>query len=188
MSQVLDDDADGARETFNELESRYPILLTRDLGQARAWLRRQSRGSERYGLVASAGGYRLRPEGIHVKAKIDPANWFLNARSDVRSSCYLEEVATQFDIQGLELDWAGLCWDADLRWVDGGWQCHAFKGTRWQTVRDDTKRLYLLNAYRVLLTRARQGLVIFVPRGDRNDLTRPPEFYDGTFEFIVSVR
>jgi len=84
--------------------------------------------------------------GIHVKSKIDPVSWFLNDQFDVRSSYYLEEVATQFDIQGLELDWAGVCWDADLRWEDGTWQFHAFKGTKWQHARDRTKQLYLLNA------------------------------------------
>ena len=113
-----------------------------------------------------------------------PSSWFLNDREDVRSSYYLEEVATQFDIQGLELDWAGVCWDGDLRWGRDEWQFHAFKGTKWQQVRDETKRLYLLNAYRVLLTRARQGMVIFVPQGDPRDATRPPEYYEGTFEFL----
>jgi hypothetical protein len=184
VSQVLDGDASGAKQTLNLLKARYPIVLTRDLKMSRAWLRQQARGSERFGLVASSGGYRLRPEGIHVKSKIEPANWFLNDRMDVRSSYYLEEVATQFDIQGLELDWAGVCWDADLRWVGENWSYHAFKGTKWQKVRDETKRLYVLNAYRVLLTRARQGMVIFIPRGEAADSTRPPEYYDGTYEFL----
>ena len=184
VSLVLDGDAAGAQDQHEKLKDRYPIFLTRDLAEARAWLRSKARGTERFGLVASSGGYRLRPEGLHVKAKIDPANWFLNDRFDVRSSYYLEEVATQFDIQGLELDWAGICWDADLRRVDGAWSYNAFKGTRWQQVRDETKRLYLLNAYRVLLTRARQGMVIFVPRGDPADATRPPCFYDETFAFL----
>ena len=146
-------------------------------------VRGNARGSERYGLVASAGAYRLRPEGIHVKSKIDPANWFLNDKFDVRSCYYLEEVATQFDVQGLELDWTAVCWDGDLRWMEREWQFHAFKGTKWQRVRDETNQLYLINAYRVLLTRARQGMVIFVPRGDETDPTRPPHFYDGTFQF-----
>ncbi len=185
VSLVLNGDAVGARDQLERLRDRYPISLTRDLAEARDWLRDKARGTERFGLVASSGGHRLRPEGLHVKAKIDPANWFLNDRFDVRSSYYLEEVATQFDIQGLELDWAGVCWDADFRRVDGAWSYNAFKGTRWQQVRDETKRLYLLNAYRVLLTRARQGMAIFVPRGDPADVTRPPWHYDETFAFLM---
>ncbi len=185
VSLVLNGDAVGARNQLERLRGRYPISLTRDLAEARDWLRDKARGTERFGLVASSGGHRLRPEGLHVKAKIDSANWFLNDRFDVRSSYYLEEVATQFDIQGLELDWAGVCWDADLRRVDGAWSYNAFKGTRWQQVRDETKQLYLLNAYRVLLTRARQGMAIFVPRGDPADATRPPWHYDETFAFLV---
>lgn len=179
MSQVLDGSAEEAKDILSRLVERYPIVLTRDINVARKWLRDRARGSERYGLIASSGAYRLRPEGIQVKAKIDPASWFLNDRFDVRSSYYLEEVATQFDVQGLELDWAGVCWDADLRWTADDWSFHSFKGTRWQNVNDETKRLYLLNAYRVLLTRARQGMVIFVPQGSPSDKTRLPEFYDG---------
>ncbi len=184
VSQVLEGDAAGARETLEELQDRYPIVLTRDLAEARSWLLGQARGSERYGLVASSGAYRLRPEGIHVKSKIDPVSWFLNDRFDVRTSYYMEEVATQFDIQGLELDWTGVCWGADLRYLEDGWHFHAFKGTKWQQVRNETKRLYLLNAYRVLLTRARQGMVIFVPNGDEADPTRPPQYYDGIYDYL----
>ncbi|WP_272011153.1 DUF2075 domain-containing protein [Roseovarius sp. ZX-A-9] len=185
VGQVLDGDAPGARDSLAAIGNRYPIVVSRDLARVRDWLRNKARGSERFGLVASSGGYRLRPAGIHVKAKIEPATWFLNDRFDVRSSYYLEEVATQFDIQGLELDWTGVCWDADLRWIDNIWQFHAFKGTKWQQVRDETKRLYLLNAYRVLLTRARQGMAIFVPEGNQDDPTRPSAFYDGTYEFLL---
>ncbi len=188
VSQVLDGDARAAFGTFAQLQDRYPIFTTRDLDRARDWLRTKARGSERYGFIASSGAYRLRPEGLHVKAKIDPATWFLNDREDVRSSFYLEEVATQFDVQGLELDWAGVCWDADLRWAAEGWKYFNFKGTKWQQVRDATKQLYLLNAYRVLLTRARQGLVIFVPSGDARDVTRSPEFYDRTAGVSCELR
>jgi len=129
---------------------------------------------------------RLKPEGLHVKSKIDAANWFLNSSDDVRSSFALEDVASEFDIQGLELDWVGVCWDANFRYVGDGWSLHAFTGTKWKSVRDSYKRLYLANTYRVLLTRARQGMVIFVPHGDENDPTRLPEFYDGTYEFLCS--
>jgi hypothetical protein len=184
VSSLLDGEARGARASLQQLINRYPIVLTRDLALARAWLRSRARGTERYGLVASSRALRLRPEGIHVKSKIDPASWFLNGRFDIRSSYYLEEVATEFDIQGLELDWAGVCWDANLRWAKGGWQFHDLEGSKWQQVRDGRKRLYLLNAYRVLLTRARQGFVLFIPRGDEADPTRPPPFYDGTYDYL----
>ena len=185
ISHLLNGDAEAARATYGRLEN-YPILLTRDLAAAKAWLRETARGSERYGLVASSGAHRLRPEGIHIKAAIDPANWFLNDRSDVRSSFYLEEVASEFDVQGLELDFTGVCWDADWRYMDGQWQAWNFKGTKWQKINDGFRRLYLKNAYRVLLTRARQGMVIFVPQGDDADHTRPKGFYDETYAFLES--
>jgi hypothetical protein len=159
-------------------------VLTRDLDRTRTWLRRHARGSERFGLIASSGALRLKPEGINVKVELDPIAWFLNGKSDVRSSYYLEEVATEFHIQGLELDWAGICWDADFRRNGNEWVSRAFKGTLWQDVHDSSRRMYLANAYRVLLTRARQGMVIFVPKGDESDRTRPPNFYNETFEFL----
>ena len=185
VSAVLDNDARQVRSVLSDLVARYPIWDSRDLDKAKAWLRTVARGSERYGLVASSGAYRLRAEGIHEKASADPASWFLNDRFDVRSSFYMEDVATEFDIQGLELDWVGVCWDADLRYHSGGWHFHAFRGSRWNDVRAEARRVYLLNAYRVLLTRARQGMVIFVPRGDETDHTRPPAFYDGTYQFLL---
>src|SRR5262245_13114777 len=123
-----------ACRVYSEIAERYPIWLTRELVQARDWLKSQARRSERFGLLASSGGYRLRPEGLHVKAKIDAPTWFLNDRNDVRSAFYCEEVATEFDVQGLELDWAGICWDADFRYLSGHWASHSFRGTRWQKV------------------------------------------------------
>ncbi|RMF16712.1 MAG: DUF2075 domain-containing protein [Alphaproteobacteria bacterium] len=184
IGHVVDNRLEAARKAYREIEDRFPIWLTRDLSVARAWLRSVARGSERFGLVASSGGYRLRPEGLHVKAKIDPATWFLNDRFDVRSSYYLEEVATEFDIQGLELDWVGVCWDADFRHNGSDWQFFNFRGTTWQRVNQEERQLYLRNAYRVLLTRARQGMVIFVPEGDASDPTRPPSYYDATYAFL----
>ncbi|WP_443748543.1 DUF2075 domain-containing protein [Asticcacaulis solisilvae] len=181
-SHVLGGDRQAAHAAADKLD-KYPLMLTRDLAAARDWLKSKARGTERYGLVASSGAHRLRPEGLHIKAAIDPANWFLNDRSDVRSSFALEEAASEFDIQGLELDWTGVCWDADLRY-DGGWRMYNFKGTRWQSINDDWRKLYLKNAYRVILTRARQGIVVFVPKGDETDATRPPHFYDGTYEYL----
>jgi hypothetical protein len=162
----------------------YPIVLTRDIHELRSWLRKQARGSERYGLVASSNALRLKPVGIHVRANIDPTVWFLAGSNDVRSCFALEDVATEFDIQGLELDWVGMCWDANLRRENGGWSYWNFRGTRWEKVRDTLRVSFLLNAYRVLLTRARQGMIIFVPNGSDIDETRAPEFYDRTFSFL----
>jgi len=183
VGAVIDGDAAAAREIHESLGG-YRLALTRDVQQARDWVRTQARGSERAGLVASSGALRLRPEGIHIKAGIDPAAWFLNGKDDIRSSYYLEDVATEFDIQGLELDWTAVCWDADFRRLSGGWGHFDFVGTKWQNVKDHFRQVYLANAYRVLLTRARQGMVIFVPKGEVSDATRPPEFYDRTFEFL----
>ncbi len=184
VGHVVEGRADEARNAYGTIADRYPIWLTRDLNQARQWLRETARGSERYGLVASSGAYRLRPEGLHVKAAIDAPTWFLNDRDDVRSSYYLEEVATEFDVQGLELDWTCVCWDADFRYEDGVWGSYRFRGTAWQKVLQAERRSYLKNAYRVMLTRARQGMIVFVPKGDVVDPTRPPVFYDETFLFL----
>jgi Uncharacterized conserved protein (DUF2075) len=184
VGHVVENRAAEARRVYGEISDRYPIWLTRDLDQVRRWLKYQARGSERYGLLASSGAYRLRAEGLHVKAKIDAPTWFLNDRSDVRSSFYCEEVGTEFDVQGLELDWAGVCWDADFRYGNGIWNSWRFHGTRWQQVNTAEGRLYLKNAYRVILTRARQGMIIYVPKGAEEDPTRPPAYYDQTYEFL----
>lgn len=186
VGHVIDNQPDAARSTYRSIEATYPIYITCDLSVTRAWLRNRARGTERFGLVASSGALRLRPEGIHIKAQLEPPNWFLNQSTDVRSSCYLEDVASEFAVQGLELDWVGVCWDADFHHKNGRWICQSFKGTKWQSVNDESKRLYLKNAYRVILTRARQGMVLFIPKGNALDGTRPPSFYDGTFEYLRS--
>jgi hypothetical protein len=186
VAAVLEGNASTAREMVASVSERYPIHVTRDLSKARQWLRTKARGSERFGLLASSGAHRLRAEGIYVKAAVDPPTWFLNDHTDVRSSYYLEEVATEFDVQGLELDWTCTCWDADLRHDGSRWTHHSFRGTNWQKVSAETRQSYLINAYRVLLTRARQGLVIFVPRGNPNDPTRPPDYYGDTFAYLLA--
>ena len=186
VAELLDGSTQNARSMYLSLSDRYPITVTRDLGAAKSWLHSNARGSERTGLVASAGALRLRAEGIFIKSEIDPASWFLNNKDDVRSSFFLEDVATQFDVQGLELDWVGVCWDADLRREENKWSSYSFRGTKWQKVASEERKTYLLNAYRVLLTRARQGMVIFVPQGDKSDHTRPPDYYDGVYEFLRS--
>ncbi len=186
VGYIVDNEPENARATFEEIRATYPIYLTRDLDAARAWLRSQARGTERFGLVASSGAQRLRPEGIHIKANLEPVNWFLNDSADVRSSYYLEDVASEFAVQGLELDWVGACWDGDFHHDRGNWVFQNFEGTTWKSVNDESRRLYLKNAYRVILTRARQGMILFIPKGDLSDHTRPPSFYDGTFEFLSS--
>ena len=183
---IVDNEPDKARRIYSAIADKYPIFLTRSLDEARSWLRNKARGSERYGLTASSGANRLRPDGIWVKAKIDPPIWFLNHKTDVRSSFYLEEAASEFDVQGLELDWTCVCWDADFRYVDNQWSYFNFRGTKWQRVSAPERRLHLKNAYRVLLTRARQGLAIFVPQGDPIDPTRDPKMYDDIYNYLQS--
>jgi len=184
IAAILDNDAKKATSLYTKIQYRYPIAMTRDLETARKWLRSKARGNERFGFMASSGAHRLRPEGLNVRAGIDAVHWFLNGPDDVRSAYYLEEVATEFDVQGLEVDWAGICWDADLRYNAGKWNKLAFRGTKWQNVNQEDRKTYLINAYRVILTRSRQGQVIYVPRGDANDLTRLPSFYDQTAKFL----
>ena len=185
VGAIIDGDAARARSLWEKL-NHYPMVLTRDLEAARTWLRQHTRGNERIGLVASSNAMRLKPVGIHVKAKIEPQVWFLAAKDDVRSSCALEDVATEFDIQGLELDWVGMCWDANFRRDGNTWRPLSFRGSRWQRINDAVNAAYLANAYRVLLTRARQGMAIFVPEGSDLDHTREPEFYDQTYAFLAS--
>jgi hypothetical protein len=187
IKAILDLDVERAQMLLKAVTPNYPIVVTRNLATARRWLKKQARGTERYGFVASSGGIRLRPIGIDVKSSIEVANWFLNDKDDVRSSYSLEQVATEFDIQGLELDWTAVAWDADLRLRDGEWEYRDFSGTSWQKIKTEERKMYLKNAYRVLLTRARQGMVIFVPHGDAMDKTRLPEFYDETFAYLRMI-
>ncbi|WP_216846876.1 DNA/RNA helicase domain-containing protein [Halodesulfovibrio sp. MK-HDV] len=184
IGSVLNLDKPKATELFSTVQKTYPIVLTKNLQQAKEWLRTQARGGEQYGITAYSGALRLKPEGIHIKSKIDPKNWFLNESSDVRSSMFLEDVATEFDIQGLELDWTCVVWDPSLRIAHEEWEFKTFRGTKWQNINDAVRRRYLLNAYRVLLTRARQGMVICIPHGDQQDQTRLPEFYTPIYELF----
>jgi len=129
----------------------------------------------------------LKPHAIDVRSPMDPIHWFLDGKEDVRSSYYLEDVATEFSIQGLELDWCCVTWDADLRYTSNGWDHYSFVGSKWQRIHKPDRKLYLKNAYRVLLTRARQGMVIVIPPGSKEDPTRNPSFYDPTFEYLKSI-
>jgi len=187
VKAILDCNLDTAQDLYIQVANRYPIYLTRNLPQARSWVRQCARGGERFGLLASSGAARLRPDGIFVNSDIEVEHWFLDNRQDVRSSYALEGIATEFDIQGLELDWTVVAWDADLRYRDGFWDYKSFKGSKWQTVVDATRQLYLKNSYRVLLTRARQGMIIFIPLGDETDATRPPSYYNSTFEYLRKI-
>lgn len=188
VKSVLDCEIAVAKEQFSLLRDRFPIVITRDLLRAKDWIRSKARGSERFGLVASSGAERLRPHAVDVRIEINPIHWFLNGPADVRSSFYMEDPATEFQVQGLELDWVCMTWDADLRLSPSqNWNYHSFRGDKWTNVHKLETRQYLLNAYRVLLTRARQGMAIFVPPGDESDHTRKPAYYDHTFEFLKEV-
>jgi hypothetical protein len=187
VKRILDLDRAGAKEALQDVRARYPIVLCRSVARAKKWLRQQARGSERYGFVVSSQAQRLRPHAIHVKAPIDPVHWFLHDKDDVRSSYYLEDVATEFHVQGLELDWTAVVWDGDFRVAGDAWEHFSFVGTRWQRIHAPDRRSFQKNAYRVLLTRARQGMVIVVPEGEEGDATRLPAFYDETFSYLRDV-
>ena len=187
VKALLDVETEEAKSLYEKFKEKYPIVITRDLNKAKAWVKKQSRGTTRYGLLASSGALRLKTEGIFVKSDASVENWFLNGKDDVRSSYALEDVVTEFDIQGLELDYSVVAWDADFRFVDGVWTYNNFVGNRWNNVSSEEKRLYLKNAYRVLLTRARQGMVIFVPSGSDEDQTRKREWYDGIYNYLKNV-
>ncbi|MGY1530215.1 DUF2075 domain-containing protein [Luteimonas sp. A649] len=187
VNRLLDLDVEGASGMLAEVTERFPILLTRDLGLAKIWVRARARGTERYGMVVSSQAQRLKPHAIDVRVPIDPVHWFLAGKDDTRSSYYLEDVATEFQVQGLELDWSCVVWDGDLRYLGDRWGYFGFVGDSWKRVLKDDRRRYLLNAYRVLLTRARQGTVIVVPRGDAHDPTRTHDVYDHTYELLRRV-
>lgn len=187
VKAVLDCERGKASEILAKMSKRYPIALTRDLNRAKQWIRDHARGTERYGLVASSGALRLKPQAIDVRVNVNPVHYFLNGPEDTRSSFYIEDAATEFQVQGLELDWACVTWDADLRFAGGAWDYRSFRGTKWVNVGVAARQQYLLNAYRVLLTRARQGMVICVPEGEERDPTRSAVYYDATFEYLADI-
>lgn len=187
VKDVLDVNPDNAKSLLTQFKNDYPIYITRDISKAKTWADSQAKGSQRYGMIASSGAKRLRTYGIWVQNKVDAPTWFLNGKDDVRSSYFLEETATEFDIQGLELDWSVLCWDANLRFNNGKFEYYNFVGSKWQNINKPENVLYLKNAYRVLMTRARQGFVIFVPEGDSNDVTRQPEYYAGIYQYLKGI-
>ena len=183
---LLDRNIEEARETYQTL-NKFPIVLTRSLDKAKRWLKEHARGTERYGMIVSSQAERLKPLAIDVRFKPDVIHWFLDDANDVRSSYYLEDVATEFDVQGLELDWSCVVWDGDFRYTSNGWSHHSFCGDKWQNINKPERKAFQKNAYRVLLTRARQGMVIVVPEGNLEDPTRKPELYDPTYEYLKSI-
>lgn len=194
---------ESASQLYNEIKGRYPIVLTRDMAKAKKWLHDKVRGTERTGVLVTKESARFKPLAIHILPSGDEnaVHWFLDDKTDVRSSNYLEDAATEIQVQGLELDYTCLLWDADMRYENGDWHFYRFNGqTKWveQSGNTESKQelmKYMLNAYRVLLTRARSGMVICVPTGNPNktisgfweDNTRLPEFYDGTYQYLKSL-
>ena len=187
IKQLLDLDTEAASDTLKHISDKYPIVITRDVETSKKWLKEKARGTERYGIVVSSQAYRLKPMAIDVRVETDPVHWFLGEKNDVRSSYYLEDVATEFQVQGLELDWACVTWDGDFRYSNDEWKTYSFVGNKWQNINKEERKLYLKNAYRVLLTRARQGMVIVVPEGNVEDHTRQPEFYNSTYEYFKRI-
>ena len=202
VHSLLSFDANAAT-LYNEIKDKYPIVLTRDMAKARKWLHDKVRGTERTGVLVTKESARFKPLAIHILPAGDEnaVHWFLDDKADVRSSNYLEDAATEIQAQGLELDYTCLLWDADMRYDDGKWRFYRFNGqTKWVEQIGNTESRqelmkYMLNAYRVLLTRARAGMVICVPEGNANktvsgfweDSTRLPEFYDGTYQYLKSL-
>ena len=188
-----------AADLYRDVASRnYPIVLTRNMDTARAWLRKQARGTQQTGILVTKVAARFKPLAVHILAQDEEnaVHWFLEDKTDIRSSNYLEDAATEIQVQGLELDYACVLWDADMRYEAGAWTFYKFNGkNKWNPENNKENQKYMLNAYRVLLTRARQGIIICIPKGNSHftnegfpeDPTRLPEFYDGTYEYLKSL-
>lgn len=185
VNAVIDNDPATAQKLHSVIRENYEIFITRSLSKAKDWLKKKKQGNKRVGLIASSGGLRLRTYGVNTKEEINVPYWFLNSEGDVRSSYHLEIVATEYKIQGLEIDWVGLCWDADLRRNGETWDYKSFSGTNWDNINKSVDQKFLLNKYRVLLTRAREGMIIWIPEGDDSDRTRLPEIYNPIFEYLL---
>ncbi len=194
VKHLLDCDVESAKKTYSEITDKYPIYVTRNLETAKNWVKEKARGNERYGIFASSNAARLKPDGIYYardRSSISPENWFLNGKDDIRSSFFLEVVASEFETQGLELDFSIVGWDADFRIENGYFECYSMSNRKtppdWSRIQSENNRRYLKNAYRVLLTRARQGMVLFVPKGvdPEEDPTRDHKYYDGIYEYLI---
>ena len=190
VDALLDNNPEETKAVYQMISEKYPVYMTRDYQQAKSWVKKQVRGSQRCGVMACSSAQRLKPEGIYVPTEIDVKNWFLAPSDDLRSSNMLEVVASEFKVQGLEIDWGLVCWDADLRRTKKGddWDYYTFRGTRWNKRNKEDQKRYLVNSYRVLLTRSRQGMIIFVPKGvdPEIDATRDNAYYDGIYNYLLS--
>ena len=185
---IVSNEPERARELYPQIERDYPIFVTRDLNAAKEWVRSiTKRPSDRYGIVADSYGQRIRADGIIVPMDFDAVKWFLRGKDNIDSSYFMEIAASEFKIQGLEIDYAVVAWEGDYRYRDGEFRHHQFRGEKWQSVHDAMRQRYLKNGYRVLLTRARQGYVIYVPKGSEHDPTRPPSYYDETYRYLLSA-
>lgn len=194
IHELLNINIENSQRIYSEIKKSYPIVLTRNLEKAKQWLRDNAKGTERIGLLISSGAKRIRSSGIDSENSLRSnsgsdkiSNWFLNDKQDVRSSYFLETAATEFVVQGLEIDWACVAWGGNFHFNNADWKYQNFKGTKWQNINKDIDKEYLKNTYRVLLTRARQGMVIFVPQGSDLDHTRPKAFYDKTYEYLKEI-
>ncbi|MDR2867263.1 MAG: DUF2075 domain-containing protein [Acholeplasmatales bacterium] len=189
VKNLLDCRLSEAKALYQEIAKDYPIYLTRDLNSAKNLAKAQTRANRRYGLIASSYAMRLKAEGIFMKAKPNIVHWFLEPKDHPESSYYMEDVVSEFDIQGLEIDTSIVAWDGDLRF-DGAkknWSYHEFRGKNWNKVLKQERQMYLKNAYRVLLTRAREMMIIYVPQGNNSDHTRQSLFYDATYNYLSKI-
>lgn len=192
---VIDRDKETAKQLYTRITQldpntnrmRYPILLTRSLQTAKTWVRSTSRGTERYGIIASSGAKRLRADGVIVPKDVEVEKWFLNGKDDVNSSFFMEVAASEFKIQGLEIDYAIVVWEADFRYANGQFTYNNFSGSAWSKINSPIAQAYQKNSYRVLLTRARQGYIIYVPKGSDEDFTRAPAFYNNTYNYLKEI-
>ncbi|WP_428044060.1 DUF2075 domain-containing protein [Candidatus Avelusimicrobium faecicola] len=188
VHHLLNNEGEQAAKLYQEIKKVYPICITRNLNVAKKWIKEQTTNKKyRYGIIASSKAKRLRADGIWVECKCKPEKWFLEGKDNIKSSYFMEEVATEFDIQGLEIDYALIGWDADYRYDNDCFKFYRPRGSKWETIKAEADKRYLKNAYRVLLTRARQGMIIFVPTGDKEDITRLPELYDNTYNYLKSL-
>ena len=187
VDELLAGNSQKVRKLYEKTNNDYPIYVTRNIKKAKQWARNKVRGSQRCGIIACSSAQRLKPEGIYVPTDIDAINWFLAPKEDLRSSNAMEIVASEFKVQGLEIDYSVVCWDADLRRVNDKWEYYNFKGSKWVRRNKQEQQRYLLNAYRVLLTRARQGMIIFIPEGEdpEIDATRNRDYYNNIYLYLV---